>query len=103
MEALMNLFKNSMEHSPSGSVISCDYSMNPLYAEIRIRDQGPGFQKQDLPRLFERFYRGKGNEKSGAGLGLSLARSIFELQNGTVTARNLPQGGACFEIRIYCH
>lgn len=103
MEALMNLMKNSMEHSPQGGTIHCDYSENPLYAEIRIWDEGEGFAPEDLPHLFERFYRGKNAAGNGIGIGLALARSIFELQNGNITARNLPEGGACFEIRVYCH
>ena len=49
------------------------------------------------------FYRGRCAAPDGIGIGLALARSIFELQNGTITARNLQTGGACFEIRIYSH
>lgn len=103
MEALMNLMKNCMEHSPAGGTIHCDYSQNPLYTEILIWDEGAGFDPGDLPHLFERFYRGKQAEGTGAGIGLALACSLFELQNGCITARNLPSGGACFEIRIYSH
>lgn len=103
MEALMNLMKNCMEHSKHGGTIHCDYSSNLLYAEILIWDDGEGFQAEDIPHLFERFCRGKGAAGNGIGIGLSLAHSIFELQNGNITARNLPEGGACFEIRIYAH
>ena len=103
MEALMNLMKNCMEHSNHGGTIHCDYFSNPLYAEILIWDDGEGFQAEDIPHLFERFYRGKGAAGNGIGIGLSLAHSIFELQNGNITARNLPEGGACFEIRVYSH
>lgn len=103
MEALMNLMKNCMEHSPAGGTVHCDYTWNPLYVEITVRDEGEGFCPEDLPHLFERFYRGRRAAGNGIGIGLSLARSIFELQNGNVTARNLPEGGACFEVRIYSH
>lgn len=103
MEALMNLMKNCMEHSKHGGTIHCDYSSNPLYAEILIWDDGEGFQAEDIPHLFERFYRGKGAAGDGIGIGLSLAHFIFELQNGNITARNLLEGGACFEIRVYSH
>lgn len=103
MEALLNLMKNCMEHSPEGGTVFCDYSRNSLYTEIRIWDEGPGFEPEELPRLFERFYRGRHAAGNGIGIGLALARSVFELQNGTVTAGNLPEGGACFEIRVYCH
>lgn len=103
MEAVMNLMKNCMEHTPAGGKIYCDYGANPLYVWIRIQDDGPGFAAEDLPHLFERFYQGKDAAGGGAGIGLALARSIFELQNGNITARNRPEGGACFEIRIYSH
>ena len=52
---------------------------------------------------FERFYRGKKAAPNRTGIGLALAKSIFELQNGNITARNLADGGACFEIRVYSH
>lgn len=103
MEALINLLKNCMEHSQPGGSIHCDYTENPLYAEILIWDEGRGFDPEDIPYLFERFYRGKRAAGSGIGIGLALARSVFELQNGTLTARNLQAGGACFEIRMYSH
>ena len=103
MEALINLMKNCMEHSPRGGTIHCDYSYNPLYVEVLIWDEGEGFCPEDIPHLFERFYRGKRAVPNGIGIGLSLAKSIFELQNGNITARNLPEGGACFEIRVYSH
>ncbi len=102
MEAFINVIKNCMEHSAHGGVIHCDYSSNPLYTEILIWDEGNGFKEEDIPHLFERFYKGKTKE-NGIGIGLSLARSIFEMQNGNMTARNLPEGGACFEIRVYSH
>ncbi|MDO5418283.1 MAG: HAMP domain-containing sensor histidine kinase [Lachnospiraceae bacterium] len=103
MEALMNLMKNCMEHSRPGGTVYCDYSGNPLYAEIRIWDEGEGFEPDEIPHLFERFYRGRSASGHGIGIGLSLARSILEQQNGVISARNLPEGGACFEIRLYRH
>lgn len=101
MEAVMNLMKNCLEHTPPGGKVSCAYEQNPLYTQIRIWDSGSGFAEEDLPRLFERFYRGAGS--SGIGIGLSLAKEIIERQNGTISARNLAEGGACFEIRMYSH
>ena len=105
MEALMNLMKNCLEHSPAGGRIFCDYSENPLYVQILIRDEGEGFEKEDLPHLFERFFRGKNASEGSLGIGLSLARAVVERQNGTLTARNVTKNGktagACFEIHIY--
>ncbi len=103
MEAIMNLLKNCMEHTPPGGSVNCSYEQNPLYTRILIWDSGAGFAREDIPHLFERFYRGQNAKGGGIGIGLSLSKSIIESQNGTVSARNLPQGGACFEIRFYSH
>lgn len=102
-EAFGNLMKNCMEHTPEGGTVFCEYSQNPLYTEVRIWDNGEGFAEEDLPYLFQRFYRGKNAAGSGVGIGLALSKAIVELQNGTITARNLHEGGACFEIRFYSH
>ncbi len=101
-EAVMNLMKNCMEHS-EGGVVRCAFSQNPLYTEILIWDEGEGFAKEDIPHLFERFYRGKNAAPGGIGIGLALAKEIIERQNGTLRAENRREGGACFEIRFYCH
>lgn len=97
----MNLMKNCGEHSPEGGVVHCTYNQTPLYTEILIWDEGGGFAREDIPRLFERFYRGQRARDGGIGIGLSIAKAILERENGIITAKNLPEGGACFEIRIY--
>lgn len=103
MEAVMNLMKNCMEHTPPGGTVHCSYEENPMYTLICIRDEGPGFAEEDLSHLFERFYRGHDAKDGGIGIGLSLAKEIIEMQNGTIRAENIPDGGACFEIRLYSH
>ena len=106
MEAVMNVMKNCMEHNAGGTV-HCSYGQNPLYTEILIWDEGEGFAGEDIPHLFKRFYRGKnadagGNIRGGGiGIGLALSKEIIEHQNGTIRAKNLPNGGACFELRLY--
>lgn len=106
MEAVINVMKNCMEHNAGGTV-HCSYGQNPLYTEIFIWDEGDGFAKEDIPHLFQRFYRGKNADAggnicgSGIGIGLALSKEIIEHQNGTIRAKNLPNGGACFEIRFY--
>lgn len=102
MEAVINLMKNCMEHS-AGGTIHCSYGQNPLYTEILICDEGQGFAREDIPHLFERFYRGQNASEGGIGIGLALAKEIIERQNGTIRAKNMPEGGACFEIRFYSH
>ena len=106
MEAIMNVMKNCMEHNMGGTV-HCSYEQNPLYTEILIWDEGNGFSNEDIPHLFKRFYRGQNASvgdnirSSGIGIGLALSKEIIEHQNGIIRARNLPDGGACFEIRLY--
>lgn len=100
MEAVMNVMKNCMEHG-NGGTIHCAYAQNLLYTEILIWDHGEGFAKEDIPHLFERFYRGRGAGGGGIGIGLALAKEIIERQNGTIRAYNKPDGGALFEIRFY--
>ena len=101
MEAVMNLMKNCMEATGIDTAVHCSYEKNPLYVQIRIWDEGEGFAKEDLPHLFDRFYRGEKAKNTGIGIGLSLSKAIIEMQSGIIRAFNLPNGGACFEIRFY--
>lgn len=100
-EALGNVLKNSMEHTPASGVITVTLSENPIYSQILVEDTGPGIHPEDLPHLFERFYRGKHASAQSAGIGLALARMIITAQNGTIQAANRRKGGACFTIRFY--
>lgn len=103
MEAIMNLLKNCMEHTPAGKTVHCSYEQNSLYTQILIWDEGSGFTKEDISHLFERFYRGHNAKDGGIGIGLPLSKALIEMQNGVITAGNLPNGSACFEIRFYSH
>ena len=103
-EAFGNIIKNCVEHTPEQGNIRIACQDNPIYTEIVIQDSGRGFDEADLSHLFERFYRGAGSSKDSAGIGLSLAKSIIEKENGTVTAENTQTGGAGFYIKFYhCH
>ena len=101
-EAIGNIVKNCMEHTPDGGTVTVSGIRNPLYSEIIIKDSGSGISEEDLPHIFERFYKGRASEdKGGFGIGLALARMIVTEQNGTIKAENSPGGGAVFSIRIY--
>lgn len=99
-EAIQNILKNGMESAGDNGRIEIICTDNPLFTEITIHDSGPGFDKEDLPHLFDRFYRGKSPNATGYGIGLALCRMIISRQGGTVTAKNHPQGGAMFAIRF---
>ena len=101
-EAIGNIIKNCMEHTFDGGRIIVKGKENTLYSEIIIKDNGVGIDADDLPHIFERFYKGKSSEdKGGFGIGLALARTIVTGQNGTIKAENPPDGGAQFTIRFY--
>lgn len=100
-EALINVLKNCMEHTPNGGGITIVCRQNPLYTEIDIEDGGEGLAKEDIPHVFERFYRGEQAAKDSAGIGLALAKVIVEAQNGHILAQNSSAGHARFTIRFY--
>lgn len=99
-EALRNILKNCMESVGDGGIIQISCKSTLLYTEIAIRDNGAGFEGEQLYHVFDRFYRGKKESASGYGIGLALSKTIIAGQNGTVTARNHPEGGALFTIRF---
>lgn len=100
-EAVGNILKNCMEHTPEGGRITVHAAENTLYSEIIISDNGCGIPKEDLPHIFERFYKGKSSDSGSFGIGLALARMIITGQNGTVKAESPAGGGARFTIRFY--
>lgn len=101
VEALGNVLKNCMEHTPEGGCIRIELQENPLYSEIVVSDSGPGITAQDLPHIFDRFYKGSDAGENSFGIGLNLCRSIMAAQNGTVKAENGTNGGAVFTLRVY--
>lgn len=100
-EALGNIIKNCTEHMGAGGTLTVKACENPMYSEITVQDTGSGIDKEDLPRLFERFYKGRNAGEQSVGIGLALARMIITGQNGTVKAENAKEGGALFTIRFY--
>lgn len=101
LEAVRNVIKNGMEHTPEGGVLTIECQENPLYAEIKITDSGPGIAQEDLPHLFERFYRGKNAGENSFGIGLALAQMILSRENGVIRVQNAKEGGGQFLIRFF--
>ena len=99
-EAIQNILKNCMESTGDGGKIEIACEDTVLFTEITLHDSGTGFAKEDLPHLFDRFYRGKDSNATGYGIGLALCKTIITRQGGTVSAKNHPQGGAVFSIRF---
>ena len=102
-EAIGNILKNCMEHTPSGGKIEINVKHTPIYTEIVVMDTGTGIDPEDIPHVFERFYRGKVALNTSIGIGLALSKMIVERQNGTIRAGNReePETGAVFTVRFY--
>lgn len=98
-EALGNILKNCSEHMQEGT-ITVRAEENAVASVVVIRDTGGGIAPQDLPHLFERYYKGENAPEQSVGIGLALSRSIAAAQNGTLTAANVP-GGAEFTMKLY--
>lgn len=99
-EAVRNILKNCMESAGDNGRLKILCEDNPLFTELTVHDSGPGIPADELPFLFERFYRGKNSDTAGYGIGLALCRTIIMRQGGTICAKNHPDGGAVFIIRF---
>ena len=99
-EALMNIVKNCMEHTPAGGTVSIDVTENAVCTQFVICDTGPGIAEEDMPHLFERFYRGKNAGEDSVGIGLSFSKQVIRSLGGTIKPQNAPEGGAMFTVRM---
>jgi len=98
-EALQNIIKNAIEHSPQGGTIEIEISENEVYCQVSIKDHGEGISDLDQKHLFERFYRASKVENENVGIGLALAKEVVERQNGSITVES-GENGTCFYVRI---
>ncbi len=101
IEAITNILKNCIEHSKENGEITIEYGKNNIYTEIKIIDYGTGIEKQDLPHIFERFYKGKNSSNDSIGIGLALSKSIIESNNGYIEAESVLGKGTIFTIKYF--
>ena len=101
LEAFGNILKNCTEHTPEGGTLTVTAEDTPIFTEIVITDTGSGFDEEDIPHIFDRFYKGKNSSKESFGIGLNLAKTIITSLGGTINAANSQSGGAKFIIRFY--
>jgi two-component system sensor histidine kinase KdpD len=99
-ESLMNVLSNAATHTPAGTAVNISAHTDISDLVLTVADNGPGIRAEDLPRVFEKFYRGPSAPTGGTGLGLSLVKGFVEAQGGTVKAANGAEGGALFTIRL---
>ena len=101
VEAVSNIVKNCLEHTNDGGKIIIASDSTNLYNKLTISDNGCGIAEEDLPHIFERFYHGKNSSKDSVGIGLALAKTVFEKENASVIVESEQGRGSVFEIRFY--
>lgn len=99
LEALTNIIKNCIEHSKEDSKIKIEVENNSIFVKIKITDEGEGIAKEDLSHIFERFYKSKQVSENSIGIGLSLAKTIIEKENGYIKVDSELGKGTTFEIK----
>lgn len=99
LEALTNIVKNCIEHTVENKNIYINWEENNFYTKIAIKDEGVGIDKKDVKHIFERFYKGKNSSENSVGIGLALAKSIIEKDNGYIICASELGRGTTFEIK----
>lgn len=99
VESITNILKNSIEHTKEYGTVEVNYSENKLYTRILIKDNGIGIDENDLPHIFDRFYKGKNGSDDSFGIGLSLSKTIIEKEGGSITVKSTPNIGTIFTIK----
>ena len=100
-QVVSNLLGNAVRHTPPGGLVAAAVSTEPAAVRLDVRDTGEGITADEVPHLFERFFRGHAqNGQAGAGLGLALVKELTEAMGGSVEANSTPGEGSCFTIRL---
>ncbi len=100
-EALANIIKNGIEHSDIGGLIDISISDNNFYTTIVISDNGCGIEKKKLNKIFNRFYKDKKSDNNNIGIGLNLAKTIINKDNGTIEVESVLGEGTSFIIKYF--
>lgn len=100
-EAFSNIVKNCLEHTSQGGRVQISVSQNNFATTVVVRDTGDGIAKEDLPHIFERFYKGRNGSKDSIGIGLALARQVVMRQNGVIYVESVEGEGSVFTVRLY--
>lgn len=100
-EALVNILKNCMEHTPEQGVIRIAWEDNPIFTKITVADNGEGIDPEDLPYIFQRFYKGQNASSDSVGIGLAMAYAIVRKQGGDITVESRKGSGTTFTVTFY--
>jgi signal transduction histidine kinase len=95
-----NLLSNALKFTPPGGWVHIDLALQEGEAVLRVADSGPGIPPEELPRVFERFFRGSGVRAGGSGIGLAVVRELVAAHGGTVQAQSPPGAGAVLTVRL---
>lgn len=101
VEAVSNIIKNCIEHSYENGKITICCKDNLIYSQLEITDNGCGICKEDVPHVFERFYKGKNSGSNSVGIGLALAKTICQRQNATIDLSSRQGFGTKFTLKFY--
>lgn len=100
-QMLLVLLDNAVKFSPQGKAVEVALSASKNEIALSVRDEGPGIAPEDLPYIFERFYKQRSEEnKNGTGLGLAIAKQIADRHGAVITAKNIPNAGCEFSVLI---
>ncbi len=100
-EAVSNIVKNCLEHTSAGGKVEIQAAQNNFSTTILVKDNGAGIPAENLPHIFERFYKGAGTQKDSVGIGLAMSKQMILRQNGTIHAESEEGKGSCFRIKLY--
>lgn len=98
-EAILNIIKNAIEHTESGKNVTITLDENNVYSYIKIKDEGEGIPENELKHIFDRFYKTQNTKENSMGIGLALAKSIIEKQNGYIQVESKINEGTTFIIK----
>lgn len=100
-QLLLNLVQNAVDHTPEGGQVTLSLHREKGWAYLSVADTGSGIPPEDLPHIFERFYRAeKGRRREGAGLGLAIAQWIAQTHGGEISVKSKLQEGSTFTLRL---
>ena len=102
-QVFAGLTTNALRHTPPGTPIDLRVSQNPTTVRVEVTDHGPGIAPDDLPKVFDRFYRAdvaRARASGGSGLGLAIASAIVHAHGGTVGVESPPGRGATFWVEL---
>ena len=99
-QILANLLSNALKYTPTGGLVRLETGTGGSWALIRVSDTGPGIPADELPHVFDRFFRGRTSRASGSGIGLTVVRELAHAHGGSVEVSSVEGQGTTFTVRL---